>query len=348
MLISIIIPVRNEAEKIRFTIKSCLNQKKIDMNQIEIIIADGNSTDGTSEILKLFSKENKCIKIVFNQDKYMPHGFNKALTIATGKYIMLMSGHSIIEEDYLFNCLKVMSKRTSECVSGLMDTIQDNYIGKIISVAQSTPFGVGSVAFRTKISGGRYVETGVFGFYNAKIFLEIGGMDEELIKNQDDEFNFRLIQNNGKIWLDESIKSKYYSRSSLTKLFKQYYFYGLYKVRVFQKRKGIISNRQLVPAIFVISILISGILKLFINDGILFSFILITYGIINLVFSIISIINRRLNLVSLFILQIAYFIIHLSYGLGFISGLIYFVNKWGSTKTFDNNFNKLKFAKNHQ
>ena len=87
-----------------------------------------------------------------------------------------------------------------------------------------------------------------------------------------------------KFGLMSQLKSKYYSRSSLTKLFKQYYFYGLYKVRVFQKRKGIISNRQLVPAIFVISILISGILKLFINDGILFSFILITYGIINLVF----------------------------------------------------------------
>ena len=70
---------------------------------------------GHRKSLKLFSKEHKCIKIVFNQDKYMPHGFNKALTIATGKYIMLMSGHSIIEEDYLFNCLKVMSKHFRVC-----------------------------------------------------------------------------------------------------------------------------------------------------------------------------------------------------------------------------------------
>jgi len=218
-------------------------------------------------------------------------------------------------------------------------------LGEIISIAQSTPFGVGNTNFRTKIKNGKYVDTGVFGFYKAKIFLKIGGMDEELIKNQDDEFNFRMIQNGGKIWLDPSIKSKYFSRDTFTKLFKQYFLYGFYKVRVFQKRRGISSIRQIIPAIFVLSLLISILLKIFINNTMFLILILGFYTVLNLMFSIIAIINRHKIIFSIPILQFAYFILHFSYGIGFIIGLMYFLKSWGSIETIDSNFNKANFAK---
>ena len=103
---------------------------------------------------------------------------------------------------------------------------------------------MGGVAFRQGLIGGEFVDTLAFGAYKREVLEELGGYDEELVRNQDDEFNFRLIQNGGKIWLDPSINSKYFPRTSFVKLFKQYFQYGFYKIRVMQKRRGIASLRH--------------------------------------------------------------------------------------------------------
>tara|TARA_X000001036_G_scaffold317153_1_gene295555 strand:+ start:929 stop:1972 length:1044 start_codon:yes stop_codon:yes gene_type:complete len=346
MLLSIIIPTYNEVRNIKKAIQSCLNQERIDLKQVEIIIADGNSTDGTQEVVKSMMIGN-AIKLIINQFKYMPHGFNKGLTIASGKYIMVMSGHSILEKDYISNAIKNIIKYDAQCVSGSMDTIQENYVGKIIGISQSTLFGVGNSTFRTNNKKGKYVDTGVFGLYNSKIFLQIGGMDEELIKNQDDEFNFRLIQSGGKIWFDPSIKSKYFSRSTFMKLFKQYFYYGFYKVRVFQKRRGVASLRQLIPAFFVITLILSILLTILTNNSAYFILFFSIYTIINFVFSSISIKNRKENYLSIPILQLSYLILHFSYGFGFVLGLIYFIGKWSKVTLRDDNFDKVYFEKNN-
>ena len=346
MLLSIIIPTHNEVRNIKKAIQSCLNQKRIDTNQVEIIIADGNSTDGTQEVVKSMMIGNQ-IKLILNQFKYMPHGFNMGLTIASGKYIMVMSGHSILEKDYISNALNSIIKYDVECVSGSMDTIQENYIGKIIGISQSTFFGVGNSTFRINKDEGKYVDTGVFGFYKSKVFLQIGGMDEELIKNQDDEFNFRLIQNGGKIWFDPSIKSKYFSRSTFFKLFKQYFYYGFYKVRVFQKRRGVGSIRQLIPAFFVITLLVSILLKVLTNNSAYFILFFGVYIFMNFIFSSISIKDRNENYLSIPFLQLSYFILHFSYGSGFVLGLIYFMGMWRKVRIMDDNFDKVYFEKNN-
>ncbi len=346
MLLSIIIPTYNEVKNIKEAINSCLCQEKIDLKQVEIIIVDGDSTDGTQNVVKSMIVGNQ-IKLIKNQYRYMPHGFNKGLTIASGRYIMVMSGHSILKNDYICNSLKAMKKYDAQCVSGSIDTIQENYLGRIISISQSTIFGVGNSTSRINVKEGKYVESGVFGFYKSRIFLQIGGMDEELIKNQDDEFNYRLIQNGGKIWFDPSIKSKYFSRQTLIKLFKQYFYYGLYKVRVFQKRRGVAAIRQLIPFIFVTSLFASMMLKILTNNSI---FLILNFGIytiINFIFSYISIRNRKESYLSIPILQCSYFILHFSYGFGFILGLIYFIFKWNRTGTLDNNFDKNYFAENN-
>ena len=168
-----------------------------------------------------------------------------------------------------------------------------------------------------------------------------------VIKNQDDEFNYRLIQNGGKIWFDPSIKSKYFSRQTLIKLFKQYFYYGFYKVRVFQKRRGVAAIRQLIPFIFVTSLFASMMLKILTNNSIFLILIFGIYTIINFIFSYISIRNRKENYLSIPILQCSYFILHFSYGFGFILGLIYFIFKWNRTGTLDNNFDKNYFAENN-
>jgi len=348
MLASIIIPVFNEEKYIGQAINSCLNQINITKNHVEIIVCDGRSTDDTTVVVKDLMRNHCQIKLIKNNDKFMPHGFNKALSITKGKYVMVMSGHSTLESDYIYNCLEIISKYDAKCVSGVMDTIQSNYVGKIISLALSTRFGVGNSDFRTKINSGKYVKTGVFGFYSSEIFMEIGGMDEELVKNQDEEFNFRLIKSGHKIWLDPLIKSKYYSRGNFQKLIKQYFFYGLYKIRVFQKIKTVPSIRQLVPVSFVFSII--GMLMHYYanNDPLPIITLLSIYFSTNILFSSYEILSRNKGLYNIFPLFYTYMVIHISYGIGNIIGLFYFMDKWFSNKTIDNNFNRDEFFKNRQ
>jgi len=204
---------------------------------------------------------------------------------------------------------------------------------------------VGGVAFRQGLTGGEFVDTLAFGAYKREVFEELGGYDEELVRNQDDEFNFRLIQNGGKIWLDPSINSKYFPRTSFVKLFKQYFQYGFYKIRVMQKRRGIASLRHLVPALFIIAIITVLIYSLY---GITIPAILLgaSYTALMIISIFIELLKTPKNILSIFLLPITFFILHFSYGIGFLSGMIYFFNKWNDTNLIDSHFNRDTFNEN--
>ena len=161
-----------------------------------------------------------------------------ALSIAEGDIIIRLDGHAKIKSNYIVSCLNALKRKDASCVGGVTEHISESFFGSLIVFCQSSKFGSGGVSFRSKIDKGKYVSTLAFGAYKREVFEKIGGYDEELIRNQDDEFNFRMLQSDMKIWLDPSINSYYSPRNSLVKLFKQYFGYGKYKVRVIQKRKG--------------------------------------------------------------------------------------------------------------
>ena len=339
-MISIIIPIRNEQEKISGTINSILSQSY--EGEIEIIIVDGMSNDGTREIINSYKEKYSYIKIIDNPEKYVSTGFNRALSISKGEIIIRIDGHAEAGKDYIVNCIKVLKNIDADCVGGFTHHHSNTLIGKHISVAQSSKFGTGGASFRTSFKYGSYVDTLAFGAYKRNVFLRNGGYDEELIKNQDEEFNYRLIQNGGKIWMDTSINSRYYVRDSLLKLFSQYYYYGFYKVRVFQKIRSIFSFRHFVPPIFVftlISFIVIGIFQkillpiLFLGGGYLF---------MNITFSVYESVKHKTK--SLVLLPIIYFIMHFSYGLGFLAGLVFFANKWRASTVMDNSFKKENFS----
>ncbi len=320
-------PVRNEAAYIERSLGSILKQD-FPPTQMEILIADGMSNDDTLKRIRRKCKEfpNHSVVIVENPDHWMPHGFNRAFQYSKGDIIIIIGGHCELAPDYLSNCVSALMATNADCVGGLLHTVGETEVGKIVALAQSTRFGVGGVAFRDPSQKlGRYVDTVAFGAYRRSIFNKIGLFDVELIRNQDDEFNFRILQANGKIWLDPAIHATYYSRSSLRKLWLQYFQYGLYKVRVIQKRGAIPSIRHLVPAMFVMSLLLSLVIGITINNTLLAGAIGIVYIILNLLVSLWTCINHRRILP---LLPIVFVILHGSYGLGFISGLWRWRNAW--------------------
>jgi succinoglycan biosynthesis protein ExoA len=327
-------PIRNEARYIQCSLGAVLTQD-YPLDRLEVLIVDGKSTDGTRDIVTNLEIRNpkrrpepvegSAIRILDNPARIVPTALNIGLEHAHGDVIIRVDGHCEIATDYVRRCVEVLGETDADCVGGPTVTVGETWVARAIALAQSSFFGVGGVAFRTGRIHPGYVDTLAFGAYRREVFEHIGGFDEELVRNQDDEFNFRLIQAGGKIWLDPSIRSVYYSRASLWGLWRQYFQYGLYKVRVIQKRGAVPSWRHLVPATFVVALLGSLLLTLMTRQSLWGLGVAGPYVLANLLASLWT--SRR-DWRTLPILALTFATIHLAYGLGFLWGLWRWRDEW--------------------
>lgn len=322
MNVSVIIPVYNEEKYIEETIMSIENQT-YDKSKIEVIVVDGMSSDKTVDILNnLKDQLNISIKIEINKKRIAPTAMNIGIKVATGDVIIRIDGHSYMDKNFIKEAISFISDREVDCVGGPIYTINNSFMGEAISKAMSCPFGVGDAKFRYS-SEETYVDTLAFGAYKKDVFEEVGLFDEELVRNQDDEFNLRLVRSGGKILLTPNIKSYYYSRSSIKKLWKQYFQYGYWKVRVIQKHKIPSSIRQLVPATFVTTIVTLSVLSIFSKIAlVMLSGILFLYTTFSIVFSIMACKFKEKKFIG--ILPMIFLILHISYGIGFLKGILDF------------------------
>mgnify|MGYP002002035549 FL=1 len=307
-------PIRNEEDFIGKTLISIIEQD-YPREKLELVIADGGSSDGTISEINKFKNFFFKLNIINNEHETMPKGFNLALNSSKSDIVLMLGGHSVLPKNYISKSVENLKNYNASCAGGVIQAIGDGFWGDVIAKSISSIFGVGNVSFRVKNSKSGYVDSLPFGCYKRSIFDTIGGLDEELVRNQDDEFNFRMKQSGYKIWQDSSLVTKYFCRLSLKKLFNQYLHYGLYKVRVIQKRRALISFRHIIPSLFLISLFIPAISV----------YIFLTYFFSGLFFSIKI---NKFNIIKLIACQITFFIIHLSYGLGFIIGQFKFINKW--------------------
>ena len=340
--ITLILPIRNEFQFLSKALSSIINQK-FPVNNFEIIISDGGSTDGTLEIVNSIIQDNSNVHLIDNPQKIVSTGFNLALNKAKGDIIIRVDGHCEISPDYLEKCSNLLKNGDADIVGGVIETISFGLIGDAISIAQSSWFGVGGVKFRiNNLEKPDYVDTLAFGAHKRDIFKDIGGYDEEMVCNQDDEFNHRAIQSEKKIWMDPAIKTIYYSRSTYSKLFKQYFNYGLYKVRGIQKRGEVFSIRHLIPSFFIISLIITLVIGFFLQ----LPWVTLSVGFLYLIFNLSASIFVSPSFRLIHLISLAYWTLHLGYGLGFIWGLIKFINKWKDTELKDLNFNREQFCMN--
>lgn len=324
-MISIIIPIRNEENFIRQTIDSILAQD-YPQSEVEIIVADGMSTDTTRQIVTSYQQIYPNIKLVDNPGKIVPTGFNHALRQSDGDIVIRIDGHTIIAHDYISKCVETLLRTGTENVGGKMTAVGQNEFAKAVAVATSSPFGVGGSKFHYS-NKEEWVDSVYMGAWPRRVFEKIGLFDEELVRDQDDEFNYRLRENGGRILLSPEIKSEYSVRSSPKSLWKQYFQYGYWKVRVLQKHPMQMSLRHFVPPAFVFGLVVSLILAIFTWFGrSLFTAIVSLYMIANLCVSIYSSAQKEWG--HVYKLPIIYTILHISYGLGFFVGLVKFANRW--------------------
>jgi GT2 family glycosyltransferase len=196
-----------------------------------------------------------------------------------------------------------------------------NSIGKAVALAMSSPIGVGNAKHRYPHYEG-YAEGASFPTFKKEIFDKIGMYDEKLLKNQDDELNYRLTKSGGKVYLSPKVKCIYFVREKIGQLFNQYFQYGFWRVAVIRKHKSPVSFRQVIPALFFVLIFLLLILGFLLpNKYQLISYILpLSYLVIIIFAGIISAIKNGLIVGLNFPLVV--FILHFAYAMGFLKGLI--------------------------
>ena len=317
--VSVVIPCRNEEQYIAKCIESVLaNNYPSDL--VDVFICDGMSTDTTREIVNRYS-DNKRVTLLDNLQITTPFALNLGIEKSQADIVIILGAHAEIESNYIKLCVETFSMNLEiGCVGGILDTISLDENSAAIAQAMSSVFGVGNAHFRTGLKEG-YVDTVAFGAYRREVFEKVGLFDSALTRNQDDEFNFRLIQGGFRIYLNPKIRAKYYVRSSFSKLYKQYMQYGYWKVYVNRKLKAVTTIRQLAPPLWVLFLfsmpfawLIHSIL------GIFHLILLLIYLTTSLLMSFrMSRSSKECALICL-----AFYTLHFSYGTGYLHGILDF------------------------
>jgi succinoglycan biosynthesis protein ExoA len=327
-------PVRNEAEYIERSLRAIFDQD-YPHSSIEIVIADGMSVDGTRRLIENSRNQTDIpITVVDNPERIAPCALNRAISVSKGSVIIRVDGHCEIARDYITNCVHYLRSGEVDGVGGPIETLAETQKSAAIAISMSSKFGVGGSAFRTIKDEELEVDTVAFPGYRREIFLRLGGFNEELVRNQDDEFNYRIRENGGKILLSPKIHSRYFSRNNFGSLWNQYFQYGYWKVRVFQLHPRQMSIRQFIPAALVLSLLVCLIAS-FVTNIAFVGLIMICslYLIANLVAAFMSCVKTDVTLFPR--ISFAFAILHFSYGIGFLTGLIVFHSRWWKTNTAD-------------
>jgi succinoglycan biosynthesis protein ExoA len=313
---------RNECRAIEECLHSIF-QQDYPPERFEVLLADGMSEDGTRSLLEQKFLGEPRLRIIDNPQRIVSTGLNAAIRNAHGSIIIRMDAHTRYSIDYVRQCVDVLLETGADNVGGPARTESHGLIQKSIAAAYHSPFAVGGARFHNPNFEG-YVDTVTYGCWPREVFQLFGFFDEELVRNQDDEFNLRLTRRGGKIYQSPRIRSWYFPRKSLVELFLQYKQYGYWKVRVIQKHRLPASFRHVVPGVFVASLVLMPLFSLawfpFLYG---WAGMILLYLLLVLIASVATSAQNGWDL--LFILAIVFPCYHLSYGWGFLRGLFDFV-----------------------
>jgi succinoglycan biosynthesis protein ExoA len=263
-LVSVIVPCYNEQATIGLLLNA-LNSQTFPRHKMEVIIADGLSDDCTRQEIEAFQLSHPAlkIKVVDNRQRNIPSGLNRAITASHGEFIIRLDAHSIPYPEYIERCVNALQSELGENVGGVWEIrpAGEGWMARAIAAAVSHPLGVGDAFYRYTGSA-RAVDTVPFGAFRRTLVDRIGLFNETLLTNEDYEFNVRIRQANGKVWLDPAIRSIYFARSTWSSLVRQYWRYGYWKGRMLVRYPHTLRWRQALPPLFVLSLMLLGLLAL--------------------------------------------------------------------------------------
>ena len=324
IIVSVVIPIYNEENYIVNCIESIAKQD-YPKDNLEVLLVDGMSTDSTRDLIAPFLEKYDWIRLLDNPKKIIPSALNIGISEAEGEYIVRMDAHSEYAEDYIRKCIETLERTGADNVGGPQLTKGKNTKQRIIAAAYSSPFALGGGKHFKKDYEGD-IDTVFLGAFRKSYAIDLGLYDEDLPRNEDDEFNFRIHENGGRIYMSPDIHVTYYPRDSFSDLAKQYYEYGEGKPKVLRKHKKPSNLKQLVPSLFVLFVVLGGIgsfisgkLKIMPLFRVIYKAVLALYIICD---AIACFTNKESHgIVEKLGLFWAHIVIHISYGVGYLAGL---------------------------
>ncbi len=319
--VSVIIPMRNEGKHIARCVDSVLAQD-YPRDRFEVIVVDGNSEDDSREVL---AKYGDRVRVLDNPARIVPTALNIGIRAARGEVIARVDAHTTLAPDYLRRGVETLLRTGADNVGGPMRTAGGGPVAEAIARAMDSPFGIG--AYFHFAQEDRETDTVYMGMWPRKTFECVGLFDEELVRNQDDELNYRIRKAGGRVYLSVAMRSLYQNRETYRALAQQFFEYGKWKVRVLQKHPRQMSWRHFVPPAFVAS---SGVA----TAGSLFS-PLCSYASLALLGAYIlavmlaaGVVTKKHGLHLWPLVAWAFVVMHWSWGSGFLWGLVRFGHRW--------------------
>jgi len=321
--VSIIIPCYNEQATIGLLLDA-IREQTYPSDELEIIIADGMSDDGTRDVISAYASDHPemTINIVDNPKRIIPAALNRAIEATNGSIVIRLDAHTAPERDYVERCLETLERTGAANVGGLwiIKPGGEGWVARAIAVAAAHPIGAGDARYRVSGEEGP-VETVPFGALQRAWLERVGDYDETLLTNEDYEFNARIREAEGVVWFNPAIRTVYYARSNLAALARQYARYGYWKTQMLKRYPGTLRWRQALPPAFVLSAIVLAVIGFF--APLLWLLLAVQLGAYILITSLAGIREslRHRDIGLIFGFPLALWTMHFSWGGAFLWGI---------------------------
>ncbi|MEX0679265.1 MAG: glycosyltransferase family 2 protein [Pirellulales bacterium] len=322
--VSVVMPIRNEAGFIACALESLFSQD-YPADRVEIIVADGMSNDGTRQIVTEIAHVHPQVRMIDNPGRIVPTGLNAGIAQAKGEIVIRLDGHAEIAPDFIRQNIALFAEHPEAwVVGGPIVHSGRNRFARAAAAAMSSRFGVGMAYHRFADYEG-YAEEAAFPAVRGWVFDRIGNFDEALVRNQDDEFCFRVNQAGGKVFISPRVRYAYFVRDTPRKLFRQYFQYSFWRIPMIRKHKRPTTGRQVVPSLFFLTMFVLLMVGLWLEQP-LVAFTLPFVYLAALLLIGLSVAPRT-GLVVASLVPLALVIMHFSYALGlswgFVAAIVY-------------------------
>jgi hypothetical protein len=250
-LISVIMPVRDEAPILRAVMRSMLAQERRGFS-IEVLAVDGCSTDGSREILEEIAAEDPRLRVLTNPHQLTPHALNIGLHAARGDYVAICGSHTVYDGDYLAVCFEELHEQDATGCSGRVrvEPANDSLSARVVAWATSSPFASSGKSFRTAPEG--YADTIAYPLFRKQAVLELRGYNERLARNQDNDMNERLRAAGHQLYHTWKTGCSYRSQAGLRGLMRYAYTNGFWNFVTVRENPRAMRLRHFVPMLFVL------------------------------------------------------------------------------------------------
>jgi succinoglycan biosynthesis protein ExoA len=247
--VTVIIPCRNERNFVGEALDSVLaNDWPAD--RMEVLVVDGLSDDGTRDVVRAYADRDSRVQLLDNPGLFAGDAMNLGIGAAEGDIIARLDAHGTVPPDYLREAAAILAKRPDVwAVGGPMTRVGIDRDSRLVAAITSSDFSTGNAARR----GGDYegpIDAVAFPVWRRDVFARVGKFDEAFVRNQDDDFDMRLRGAGGVVFQTPRMRVRYFVRGTASRLLRQYFQYGAWKVVLLKKHGRLPGWTPLAPPAF--------------------------------------------------------------------------------------------------